>query len=355
MRILLIYPGHRYSTFDVANGYETGLNELDCDVRVLDYHNRLSFYENALQLNAAKDEEFHRRGADSLVLASESVILEAVEYAPDVVLVISGMALHRNAFELLHQLQLPVFLLATESPYLDKWQALIANKGYVAGILTNDKYSVSVLHEETDLPVVYLPHSYDPRIHRPKTVSEDYQSDLLFVGTLWPERQELFEPLVEHIENQNGDSPVLFIGGIDPAIIKEEPESVEYVDNTDLALLYSGTRIALNQHRTVIEGGDDGPKHIDPSNAYSVGPRAFEIAACGAFQLSDSRPELLDIFGDSVGVYTGSDDLIQKVDYYLANDKERQEMADAARTRIQGCTFEARARDILLPFLEKEI
>jgi len=86
---------------------------------------------------------------------------------------------------------------------------------------------------------------------------------------------------------------------------------------------------------------------------WSLGPRAYEIAACGAFQLSDERPELREIFGDAVATYVDGADLRRKVDYYLTHEGEREEMALEALDLVQSCSFEDRAEQILLPTIKE--
>ena len=125
------------------------------------------------------------------------------------------------------------------------------------------------------------------------------------------------------------------------------------LDNEELASRYAQTKIALNHHRTIISGGDEGEKHIERNQAYSLGPRAYEIAACGAFQLcDDTRPEIFEVFGDSVATYSGADDLKNKVDYYLTHESERREMAAVSHERVQGCSFVDRAAEVVIPAIE---
>jgi len=99
---------------------------------------------------------------------------------------------------------------------------------------------------------------------------------------------------------------------------------------------------------------EDGEQvYLDRHEAQSLGPRAYEIAACGAFQLcDDKRTELWSVFGDSVATYSDADDLRDQVTYYLKHDRERQEMAQEARARVEGCTFQDRAREIVIPALK---
>ena len=69
--------------------------------------------------------------------------------------------------------------------------------------------------------------------------------------------------------------------------------------------------------------------------------RTFEVAAMGAFQLTDT-PALADVFTPDVEVasYGSIADMVEKVDYYLARPELRAEMAQKARRRaIDEHTF----------------
>lgn len=340
MRILLVYPGHKFSTIDVAEGYEKALRALGHEVKAFNYHNAITFYAAALALWGEQNPDLRRSLDDVSVMASEHVIINAVDFVPDVVLIICGNALHRRAYDLLHRLCLPIALLLTESPYSDELQAKIINQGHIAVAFTNDKSSVSMLSEEGKR-VIYLPHSYDAEIHRLRQASASFETDVFFQGTLFPERQELFYPLRELPYG-------VYIGGPDPTVKVEDEDDFEEMmsqtmSNRELAFYYAGTKVAINHHRT-------------NGKAYSIGPRAFEIAACGAFQLcDDTRPELRDVFDGSVATYHDGGDLVSKIDYYLTHEDERQMMAQEAHKRVQECTFERRASDILVPALMEVI
>ena len=334
---------------DVARGYERALRALGHNVRPFNYHSSLAFYQDAIDYWAERNPGFDPDRGAYLILASEHSVIEALDFIPDIVLIVSGMALHRRAYELLDRLRFPLALILTESPYLDEAQSLILSKGHIAAAFTNDRQSVKPLSEKTGVRVKYLPHSYDPTVHYPRNTNGRHSTDVFFHGTLWPERERLLMPLRELPHRVR-------ISGIDPSI-----ESLEEVDgvianmvhNDELADWYCGTKVALNHHRTFI-GVKERQRHIEAGAAWSLGPRAFEIAACGAFQLcDDTRPELAEVFGDTVATYTDERDLRDKIGYYLAHDREREDMAFLSYCRVQGCTFEARARDIVAPILQE--
>jgi spore maturation protein CgeB len=127
----------------------------------------------------------------------------------------------------------------------------------------------------------------------------------------------------------------------------------QLIDNREMVHWYNCAKVAINHHRKEMHGG----KMADAVGVHphSLGPRAYEIAACGTFMLTDDRPERKSVFGDTVAVYKDREDLIAKATYYLSHDNERQEMAQAAHERVQSCSFLHRAREIVIPAIEQHL
>lgn len=57
--------------------------------------------------------------------------------------------------------------------------------------------------------------------------------------------------------------------------------------------------------------------------------RIYDILACGGFLITNYQAELTNYFvpGTDLEYYTSEDDLLSKVEYYLAHEKDRQEIA----------------------------
>ena len=337
MKILLVYPGASWSPYDVATGYEAALRSLGHEVVTFDYHLEYRLFKKYLAwLCEAEGMAFPKDGA--MIRASARLAISCLDYNPDLILNVMGVSLHRRAYIHAHLLGIPMALILTESPYMDDHQANIVTKGFVRLVFTNDWVSVDPLHEATGIPVVYLPHSHDPARHYPHQVGEELETDVFFYGTLWPERKAL-------LDSVDWSQYRAYVGGTRFRAGNDTPKVIQ---NDGMALWYSGTRVALNHHRTVAHDG------ATVSDAYSLGPRAYEIAGCGAFQLcDDARPELHKVFGDSVATYHDGPDLRAKVDYYLAHDDERQEMAAEAHRRVEPCSFLHRAREIVMPAINE--
>lgn len=333
MRVMVAFPGHVYSTYDLAEGHTAGLAANGVTVERFDYHTRLSFYDRALAHWQEINPRFDYDASAVSAMASEALIMQCLDFIPDVVLIVAGLALHRRAFDLLARLRIPAVLLTTEAPYSDAAHETIIKKGQISGTLANDRASVSRLPGRA----AYLPQSYNPYQHKPRQVNGQHTGEVFFFGTLWPERRAILDALPA------GDG--WHIGGIDPT--SDDPA---IMDNLDLAKSYSGHKISINHHRTI---SGDGRHHT--INAYSLGPRPYEIAACGGFMVSDYRPELAAVFGSHAPTYSDGDDLREKIRYYLDHDNERERLAAAQLEAVQGCSYPDRSREIVIPFLESVI
>jgi len=340
-RVLIAYPGPTHSTYDVARGYDGALRREGFDVRSFQYHNYISFYTAAIRaceergiLGGYQPEHW-----EPFLLASERLALHVLDTVPDVVLIIAGGALHKRAHEIIRKLNVPMILLCTESPYQDEFQAKIIAQGHVAAALTNERASVDVLHEATGVPVRYLPHSYDPTRHMPGPAVDGMRSSVFFHGTLWPERDRLLDA-VRDIEGARVTGYTL-----------DTPDSdKDIVTNDDMARFYHSADVCISHHRRMrMEPGDE----IGEGDAYSLGPRAFEIAACGAFQISDFRPELAEVFGGSVPVYNSPRQLRELAEWYLAHPAERERLALEQYAAVAPCSFDNRAREIVAPLIEE--
>ena len=64
--------------------------------------------------------------------------------------------------------------------------------------------------------------------------------------------------------------------------------------------------------------------------------RTYEAAGCKAFQLVDEKDGIFKIFkvGEEIIIFKGINDLKEKIEYYLKNDEERENIAKRTHERI---------------------
>ncbi len=103
-----------------------------------------------------------------------------------------------------------------------------------------------------------------------------------------------------------------------------------------MPLVFKQSRINLNISRRGIKSG--------------IPLRAFDIMGCGGFLLSNFQADFLDDFvpGEDFVFYESKEDLLQKVDYYLDHEEERQAVAKNGHDKVAaGHTYRHRIREML--------
>jgi len=82
--------------------------------------------------------------------------------------------------------------------------------------------------------------------------------------------------------------------------------------------------------------------------------RTFEIPICGGFLLSEQAPYLEKYynFGKEIGIFNGTDELIEKIRYYLSHNDERKKIARAGYERtLKEHIYKKRFQDIFSKIL----
>lgn len=93
---------------------------------------------------------------------------------------------------------------------------------------------------------------------------------------------------------------------------------------TEMPIIFHESKINLNITSKAIRSG--------------IPLRVFDIMACEGFVLSNYQPELAEFFqaGIEFDYYTSIEELIEKTDYYLNHEKERNEIAHNAFEKVSN-------------------
>ena len=101
-------------------------------------------------------------------------------------------------------------------------------------------------------------------------------------------------------------------------------------------LLYN-SRISLN-------------RHIDVAENYANNMRLFESTGVGAMLITDYKDNLPELFkiGTEIETYRTKKELVEKVNYYLAHNKERAQIAKSGQKRtLKEHTYIKRMTELL--------
>jgi len=335
MKVYVVHPGAGFSTSDVYDGLVAGLRMCDgIDLYEGRIDTILTFYNTALQaglergvftLDNLQDQAWNRQR-----LASAHITQHILTIWPDLVIVVSGHNYHLDDVRALRRIGFDVAIMLTETPYFGDLEVALA--GIYSAAFTNERIGLEKFRLVQPRSW-YLPHAYNPSVH---TLSGEVAPpcDAFFVGSWFPERVKLLDALEASGIN-------LVRKGHDT-----HEDASQVLPNARSAAHYRSAGVSLNIHRTSHGGGG----YILAGDAESLNPRAYEIPACGGFQLmDDSRPEGKEIFRDSLATYKAGDaaDLEKQVRWWLNHPDMREEWAGAQHDMVQPHTWDVRARQVL--------
>ncbi|MGB3587754.1 MAG: glycosyltransferase [Tunicatimonas sp.] len=98
--------------------------------------------------------------------------------------------------------------------------------------------------------------------------------------------------------------------------------------------IYKDSKIVMNDY-------------VDTANGIGFNQRMFEVMGCGAFMLTREAPNFKGLFPDDVfATYKNERDFLDKVQYFLTHEKEREEIAqNAQRFVIENYDYTSIAQD----------
>lgn len=160
-------------------------------------------------------------------------------------------------------------------------------------------------------------------------VTENLEHDVTFVGQPHGNRRALIERLAQ------AGYAVRCWGFGWPAGRLEHNEMVRVFSSSRINLNLANSsdpdqRIRARAYRLARRIRDEAPR---PSQ---IKARTFEVPGCGGFLLTERVPHLEDYFEPEreVGIFESTDELTERIGWWLAHPNERQAVADAGYRRV---------------------
>jgi spore maturation protein CgeB len=263
--------------------------------------------------------------------------IQAAQFRPDAVIVMNGLHVfppdHLEQIDAIRQSGIPTVIWFVDDPYVTDHTVTIAP--HYDYIFTHEKSCIRLYQSVGCANVFHLPLAAHFDIFKPMFVPPQYRTDICFIGIAFWNRVELFDQIAPFLEDKK-----VLIGGKLWDRMNNFPMLSKFVhdgwiDVPETAKYYNGAKIVINLHRTTEAGKDN----LNGMNwpAESVNPRTFEMAACGALQLTDLRNELPEHYniGAEIGVFGNAEQLVQQLDYYLTHEEERLMVAARGYNRTK--------------------
>lgn len=200
----------------------------------------------------------------------------------------------------------------------------------------------SWLKERKPKNTICVNQGYDKNLHRPLTLSKEeeelFTSDVNFIGTFERPRGKQLLNIAEA-----GIQVRIWGNGWERWINKHPNLKVEnkplYGEDYIKALCASKINLAF----------------LRKANQDKQTSRTIEIPACGAFMLAERTPELTHLFQEGKEAeffdFDNTQELIEKITYYLNHETERKEIARLAREKCFKSKYSY--EDILRPLLKQ--
>ena len=344
LRLILCHPGASWSTADVFDGLNYGLKQLGADVVPYRLDTRIEASHKALHAlwRTKKKEQpdlAKPNHVDIIYHAGVGVLEMALRHQADVVLVVSAMFLHPDIIVMMKRAGLRVVVLFTESPYDEEHELKIA--GMVDGCWTNERTCVPRFRT-VNPHSGYLPHAWHPLKHSAAVpLHEGLPShDVVFVGTGFAERIDWFNKI-----DWTGIDLGLY-GTWKAGLNKQVKACVkgEQITNEMAASLYRRAKVGLNLYRNLSGWSGKGARI---TGAESLSPRAYELAACGSFHISDDRAEVKEVFGELVPTFTSPTEAAALIRLWLNQPEKRAEVAAQLPACVAESSWVDRAKTVL--------
>ena len=337
-RILLVLPMYGGS-LPVGRYCENALRELGHMVETFEAPQFYSAFSALKGLRVGTDRLDYLENS-FLQVVSQAVLAKVEAFAPDLVLAMAQAPLSRQALRRLRRDGVPTAMWFVEDhevfPY---WQAFAPLYDLFAVIQKGD--FPRKLAEAGQPSSLYLPMAADPSVHRPLELSpverRRYGSELSFVGAGYPNRRLAFRQLSAYDlriwgNDWEGESVLA------PFLQRDGAR----IDTDEVVRIFNATAINLNLHSSVRPG-------VLVGDGDFVNPRTFELAACGAFQLTDRRGLMPELFAEGeLGLFSDMSEFLRAIEHYRAHPEERAEIAARGRRRVLAeHTYAHRMRTLL--------
>lgn len=275
-----------------------------------------------------------------LQVISQAIMAQVESFEPDMVLTMAQAPMSRHVLRRLHKMHIPTAMWFVEDHKIFTYWRAFAPLYDVFAVIQKEPFT-SLLKEAGQENVLYLPMAALPDFHArcalPPAEQREYGADISFLGAGYPNRRLAFRSLAHKafkIWGTEWEGETLLSRNVQRQGARISPE--------DSVKIYSASRINLNLHSSVQS------EELVPEGDF-INPRTFELAAIGAFQLVDKRQLMDELFEvGSLATFSSVKEMLDKIDYYLIHQEERERMSQLARQQVlQRHTYQHRMQALL--------
>ncbi|MBM7569279.1 CgeB family protein [Paenibacillus sacheonensis] len=278
-------------------------------------------------LDIAIADAFRGQAAQLTITDTKQPVADlALRIRPDFVIVLDGLEFDVAHVDRMRAGGIRTAIWFTDDPYYTDITSKIAPHYDV--IFTLELICVDYYKQIGCPNVHYLSLGSDPLAFRPRNPERSQRHEICFIGSAYWKRVAFFDQLTRYLAAKD-----THISGIWWERLKEfnllasKIELGRWMDPLETANMYNGAKIVINMHRSPDD--DTFNNNSAGIQAISPNPRTFEISGCATLQLTDVRDDLVSFYTPGVDIvtYASPQEMIEKIQYYLAHEEERQAIA----------------------------
>jgi hypothetical protein len=198
-------------------------------------------------------------------------------------------------------------------------------------VFTTKTFGLTDMREQLGVTrASHIQFAFDPDLHRPlpMTARDEarYGCDVSYIGTWSLKKEELLTEIARRRPTVHLRIWGEYWNNAKSSAIRNAIAGREVLGNEFVRALL-GSRINLSIMSEARKGSSLGDQ---------VANRTFVVPACGAFVLHERSDELLRYFeeGEHLGCFGNADEMIEKIDYYLARPELRNRIAEQGRELV---------------------
>jgi spore maturation protein CgeB len=266
-----------------------------------------------------------------------NLITLAKKVKPDVCLISGGHRIFPKTIENLKKLNVRTALWTIDPPTVFK--PILKAAGHYDQIFCGGTEAIELFKDANIDGSVWLPFGFEERSHRPVVITDDekqkYGSDVVFVGSHYPNREEVLSQLTDFNlgiwgpgwEKVSSSSP-----------LKKQIKGY-HLNPDEWLKIYAACKVVV-----VIHYQDE------KTPCYQVSPKVYEALACEKMVLCDGQRDAGTLFKNGVHLDTfdNIDQLRLKIKLYLKDELLRREIGQEARREVlKKHTYNHRVRQFV--------
>lgn len=272
-----------------------------------------------------------------LLRINRNLLTFSQKYRPDLFLEAGGHRVLARTVERIKKQGVKTILWTIDPPA--EFNPIIKAAPFYDFVFTGGTEAYEILKNYTIKNLHWLPFGFDPDYAKPVTLDNKdltkYKSDVVFVGSYYPNRLKILEAISDFDLGVWGPG---WEKTPDTSPLKKCIKG-DNVTHEEWRKIFSACKIII-----VIHYQDD------KVTCYQASPKVYEPLACKTFLLCDDQKDVTTLFdkGKHLDIFKDVQELREKIEYYLSHPDERTSIAEAGYQEVlQKHTYHHRIKKMM--------